>query len=96
VQETQDIRFVSEVWSTTKVAFISVEVPTKGRVSLDHKPPRIITKIEFGLTNPHEREGDTNFLRLTITLVAPVGHLIHLGDESPRVTNTWRLLVKCS
>jgi hypothetical protein len=29
-------------------------------------------------------------------LVALRGHQVHLGDESPRVTNTQRSLVKCS
>jgi hypothetical protein len=31
--------FISEVRLTIKVIYISVEVPTKGQVSLDHKPP---------------------------------------------------------
>jgi hypothetical protein len=31
---TRDTRFVPEVWLTTKVAYVSVEVPTKSRVSL--------------------------------------------------------------
>jgi hypothetical protein len=28
--------------------------------------------------------------------VAPIGHLVHLGDESPRVTNIQRSSMKCS
>jgi hypothetical protein len=56
-QETQDTRFVPEVWLTTKIAYISVDVPT--------------------------------------TLVAPRGHLVHLGDKFSRVTNTQRLSVMC-
>jgi hypothetical protein len=93
----RDTRFVPEVQPITKVAYVSVEVPMKDQVSLDDKPPRTITKINFGssLSNPHEREGKTNFSELTLTLVAPRGHLVHLGDDSPRVTNTRRLLVKC-
>jgi hypothetical protein len=42
---TRDTRFVSEVWLITKVVYVSVEVPTKSRVSLDPKPHRTITKI---------------------------------------------------
>jgi hypothetical protein len=70
----------------------------KGQVSLDHKPPQTNTKIKFGssLSNPHEGKGNTIFPGLTTTLVAPEGHLVHLGDESLRVKNTRRLLVKCS
>jgi hypothetical protein len=73
-------------------------VPTKGRVSLDPKAHRTITKINFGfpLANPHEGEGNTNILRLSTTLVALRGQLVHLGDKSPRVTNTQRSSVKCS
>jgi hypothetical protein len=73
-------------------------VPIKDRVSLNHKPLQTITKIKFDfpLSNPHKEEDNTNFLGLTTTLVAPKGHLVRLGDESPRVTNTQRLLVKCS
>jgi hypothetical protein len=48
MQETQDMRFVPEVQQTIKVAYVSVEVLMKGPVSLDHKPPRTITKIKFG------------------------------------------------
>jgi hypothetical protein len=62
----------------------------KGRVSLNHKPPQTITKIKFSYSrsNSHEGEGNTNVLGLTTTLVALEGHLVHLWDESPRVTNT--------
>jgi hypothetical protein len=49
----------------------------------------------FPLSNPHEGEGNTNFMRLTTTLVSPGGHLVYLGDKSPRVTNTRRSSVKC-
>jgi hypothetical protein len=34
----RDTRFVPKVRLTTKVAYVSVEVPTKGRVSPDPKP----------------------------------------------------------
>jgi hypothetical protein len=37
-QGAQDTRFVPEVRLTTKVAYVSVEVPTKGWVSLDPNP----------------------------------------------------------
>jgi hypothetical protein len=79
-----------EVRLTTKVAYISIEVPSKDRVSLNHKPHQTITKIEFGfsLSNLHEGEGYTNFMGLTTTLVALEGHLVCLGDESLRVMNT--------
>jgi predicted nicotinamide N-methyase len=40
-QETQD--FFPKVRLTTKVAYISVEVPIKGRVSFNAKPRRTIT-----------------------------------------------------
>jgi hypothetical protein len=95
---TRDTRFVPEVWLTIKVAYVSIDVPTKDRDSLDHKPRRTITKIKFSfpLSNPHKGEDTINFSRLTTTLVAPEGHLLHLGDECPRVMNTRRLLVKCS
>jgi hypothetical protein len=42
---TRDTKFVPEVWLTTKVAYISVEVPTKSQVSLNLKPHQTITKI---------------------------------------------------
>jgi hypothetical protein len=32
---TRDTRFVPGVWLTTKVAYVSIEVPTKSQVSLD-------------------------------------------------------------
>jgi hypothetical protein len=98
MQETQDTRFIPDIRPTTKFSYVSIEVPTKGWVSLDHKPPRTITKIKFGssLANPHEGEGNTNFLGLTITLVAPRGHLVCIEDESSRVMNTQRSFVKCS
>jgi hypothetical protein len=35
---TSDMRFVPEVQQTTKVTYVSVEVPTKSRISLDPKP----------------------------------------------------------
>jgi hypothetical protein len=75
------MRFDPEVRLTTNVAYVSVEVSTKGRVSLDHKPPQAITKIKFGssLSNPHEGESNTNLPGLTTTFVAPEGHLVHLG-----------------
>jgi hypothetical protein len=41
----RDSRFVPKVWLTTKIAYVSVEVPTKSQVSLDPKPCRMITKI---------------------------------------------------
>jgi hypothetical protein len=44
-ESTRDTRFVPEVQLTIKVAYVSVEVPTKGRVSLDPKPHRTITKM---------------------------------------------------
>jgi hypothetical protein len=96
-QETQDTRFVPEVWLTTKVAYISIDMLTKGRVSFNPKPHRMITKIKFGflLSNHHEGVGNTIFPRLTTTLVAPRGHLVHLGDKFSRVTNTQRLSVMC-
>jgi hypothetical protein len=34
----RDTRVIPEVWLTTKVAYISIEVSTKDRVSLDPKP----------------------------------------------------------
>jgi hypothetical protein len=42
---TSDTRFVSEIWQTTKVIYVSIEVPTKSRISLDLKPLQTITKI---------------------------------------------------
>jgi hypothetical protein len=42
---TRDTRFISEVWLTTKIAYVSVEVSIKYRVSLNPKPHRMITKI---------------------------------------------------
>jgi hypothetical protein len=80
-----------------KVAYVSFEVSTKDRVSLDPKPRWTITKIwfSFTLSNLHEWEGNTNFLRFTITLVTLEEHLVRLGDKSPRVTNTQRSLVQC-
>jgi hypothetical protein len=98
MQETQDTRFISKIRPTTKVAYVSIEVLTKDQVSLDHKPPRMITNINFhsSLSNPHKGEENVNFSGLTTTMLAPRGHLVHLGDEFSRVTNTWRLLVKCS
>jgi hypothetical protein len=42
---TRDIRFVPKVQLTMKVAYVSVEVSTKDRVSLNPKPHRMITKI---------------------------------------------------
>jgi hypothetical protein len=96
-QETQDTRFVPEVQLTTKVAYVSVEVPTKGQVSFNPKPCQTITKIKFSfpLSNPREGEDNTNFSRLTTILMAPRWHLVRLGDKSPRVMNTRRSLVKC-
>jgi hypothetical protein len=98
MQGTQGTLFVPEVQPTTKVAYVSVEVPTRDRVSLNLKPPRTITKIKFdsSLSNLHKGEGNTNFSDLTTTLVSPEGQLVHLGDESLIVTYTRRLLVKCS
>jgi hypothetical protein len=94
---TRDTRFVREVQLTTKVVYVSIEVATKGQVSFNPKPHRMITKIKFGfpLSNPHEGEGKTNFPRLTTTLVAPGGHLVRLGDKSSSVTNRRRSSVKC-
>jgi hypothetical protein len=41
-QEAQeDTRFIPEVRLTTKVTYISVEEPTKGRVSFNHNPPEL-------------------------------------------------------
>jgi hypothetical protein len=87
-----------QTFLTTKVSYVFVEFPTKGRVSLDQKHLRTITKIKFGspLSNPLEGEGNINFPGLTTTLVASEGHLVRLEDKSLRVTNTQRLLVKCS
>jgi hypothetical protein len=65
-------------------------------VQYERIPTSTKIKLSFPLPNPHEGDVNTNFLRLTTTLVAPEGHLVHLGDKSPRVTNTWRLLVKFS
>jgi hypothetical protein len=42
---TRDTRFVPEVQLTTKVTYVSVEVLINDRVSLDHKPHRMIIKI---------------------------------------------------
>jgi hypothetical protein len=42
---TRDTRFVFEVRLTINVAYISVEVPAKGRVYLDLKPHRMIIEI---------------------------------------------------
>jgi hypothetical protein len=42
---TRDTRFVPKVRLTMKVAYVSVEVSTKDRVSLNPKPHRTITKI---------------------------------------------------
>jgi hypothetical protein len=42
---TRHTRFVPEVRLTTKVAYVSIEVSTKDRVSLNPKPCRTITKI---------------------------------------------------
>jgi hypothetical protein len=42
---TRDTIFVSKVRLTMKVAYVSVEVSTKDRVSLNPKPHRTITKI---------------------------------------------------
>jgi hypothetical protein len=42
---TRDTRFVPEVQLTTKVAYVSVEMSTKIRVSLDPKPCQMIVKI---------------------------------------------------
>jgi hypothetical protein len=60
---TRDTRFVPEVKLTMKVDYVSVEVSKKDWVSLDPKPHQTITKIlfSFPLSNPHEREGNTNF-----------------------------------
>jgi hypothetical protein len=79
----RDSRFVSEDRLTIKVAYVSIEVPTKGQVSLDPKPHQTITKIKFGfpLSNPHKGEGNTNFLRFTTTLVTPEQHV------TPRISN---------
>jgi hypothetical protein len=98
MQGPQDTSFFPEVWPTTKVSYVFIEVPMKGRVSFDHKPPWAITKIKFSslLSNPHEGESNTNFLGITPTLVPPGEHLIHLSDKCPIVMNTRRLLVKCS
>jgi hypothetical protein len=56
---------------------------------------RLQDLVWFPLSNPHEGEGNTNFLRSTRTLVTPGQHLVCLGDKSQRVTNTWRSLMKC-
>jgi hypothetical protein len=56
---TRDTRFVPKVRLTTKFAYVSVEVHTKGRVSFNLKLHRTITKIEFGfpLSNPPQMIG---------------------------------------
>jgi hypothetical protein len=37
----RDTRFVPEVWPTTKVAYVSVEVLTKSQVSFNPNPPKL-------------------------------------------------------
>jgi hypothetical protein len=98
MEETQDTKSVPEVRPITKVVYVSIEVPMKDQIFLIHKSPRTITKIRFGssLSNPHEWDDNTNFLMLTIILVALGGYLVSVGDGSPRVTSTQKLLLKWS
>jgi hypothetical protein len=70
MQEAQgDTRFVSEVWPTIKVAYVSIEELTKSQVSFNPNPPKLPPRPNPMLTvNPHEEEGNTNILGLTTLL----------------------------
>jgi hypothetical protein len=58
----RDTRFILKVQLTTKVAYVSIEVPTKGWVSFNANPPELPPRSTwFSTINPHEEEGNTNF-----------------------------------
>jgi hypothetical protein len=61
-EEQRDIRFVREVQLTTKVTYVSAEVPTKSRVSFNPKPLELQPRSpRFFTINPHEKKDNTNF-----------------------------------
>jgi hypothetical protein len=60
-----ETKFVPEVGPTTKVAYIPIEEPTKGRISFNHNPPKLPPRpTRFFTINLHEDEGNTIFLGL--------------------------------
>jgi hypothetical protein len=63
MQETQgDTRFVPKVCPTTKVAYVSIEVLTKSRVSINPNPPKLpLRSTQFSLSIPMKRRTKQTF-----------------------------------
>jgi hypothetical protein len=82
MQEIQgDTRFVPEVRSITKVAYVSIEVLTKSQVSFNPIPPKLPPRsIRFSLSIPMKRRAIQTFQDFTTILGSSRETPSHLGD----------------
>jgi hypothetical protein len=86
MQEAQgDTRFVPEVLPTTKVAYVSIEVLTKSRVSFNPNPPKLPPRLTlFSLSNPTKRRTIQTSWDITTILGSSRATLSHLWDWIPK------------
>jgi hypothetical protein len=77
----RDTRFILEVRPTTKVAYISVEVLTKSRVSFNPNPPKLPPRsTRFSLSIPMKRRAIQTSRDFTTILGSSQATPSRLGD----------------
>jgi hypothetical protein len=75
------IRFVSEVWLTTKIEYVSIEELTKGRVSFNPNPPKLPSRpTRFLLSIPTKRRTIQTSQNFTTILGSSWVTPSHVGD----------------
>jgi hypothetical protein len=92
----RDTRFVLKVRQTTNVTYVSIEVPTKSRISLNPKPPErsLRSSSVFHYQIPMKERTIQTF-EVHHNLGDSQTTLVRLRDESQSVTNTRRVSMKC-
>jgi hypothetical protein len=82
----RDTRFILEVRPTTKVAYISVEVLTKSRVSFNPNPPKLPPRsTRFSLSIPMKRRAIQTSRDFTTILGSSQATPSRLGDWIPKI-----------
>jgi hypothetical protein len=94
MQETQgDTRFVLKVWSTTKVAYVSIEVLTKSCVSFNPNPPKLPPRpTQCSLSIPTKRRPIQTSRDSTTILESSRATPSHLGDWIPKSNKCYEVI----